>query len=483
MTLVEFTLALTLLPFAAPPPDPFAAAERAAQRGRRAEAAELADRALRDPVGSAPPGDPRSAAALARHAGYMRAAGRYEDVRKDLDRLLAMRPAAYDALVQTAAVRLLLEQPAEALALARRAEHADPDRSEAPARAGEALLDLGRYGEAIERLRRAVALEPADYSLRLRLAQAYRLAGREREASGAFAAAAAAAPREAEALVETGYARLSAGEAGAALDLFKDAAKPTNDPALVHHLGVALWNAGKPKEACAEFERALSLRPSPQDEAHTRGWRLRAGCVPPAEAPRERAAVLRLAKEISARCSREWLVNTERSIRLSLERGEIDAAEREARDAGTACATGTPLVLAQVSLDAALAARARGRTVDAARAARRAVELTGAYGGGHLCEIAVKVLHAASGILDSVGDASGAAAVADRLLEQGKCIAYRREEAELHQSLMYQFQKRRDRRRATAHQARAAAALRELGDRAAADAVERALPDEDPPAR
>jgi tetratricopeptide (TPR) repeat protein len=157
----------------------------------------------------------------------------------------------------------------------------------------DALVHLGRPGEAVAALARAVEARPRDEALLYALGSAYERAGRADEAVAQMRALLALAPENAEALnfvgyllaeqgqrleeaeelvrramalsprsghmVDSlGYIRLRRGDARQAVELLEEADRLLGpDPSVLEHLGDAYRAAARPADAAAAWRRGL----------------------------------------------------------------------------------------------------------------------------------------------------------------------------------------------------------------------------------
>jgi tetratricopeptide (TPR) repeat protein len=127
---------------------------------------------------------------------------------------------------------------------------------------GLAYLGLGRGGEAVPPLQRALRLRPQDLDALLDLALAFQSSGRLEEAASVFQQARAAHPKSAQALLGLGSlaaarSRWPEAEAQARAAL----ALAPNEPAAWNALADALVQQGRLRESIAAREKSLSLRP------------------------------------------------------------------------------------------------------------------------------------------------------------------------------------------------------------------------------
>ncbi len=208
---------------AAAPADPVALSARATlelQRGRPAEAAELYRRA----VGAAPAYVPARAglAAALEHAGL---GARAEGERQRLAREFPSSPSAAIAAARSAR---RLDRADSAALLMRKVLALRYDDEGTRGLLAQLLVEKGDVEGALEILDGSVRLDPSDLSLRLRKADLLASNGRLEEAEQAYADAVRICPDEAEGWERRGQARL---------------------------------RAGRQKDALADFQRALELRP------------------------------------------------------------------------------------------------------------------------------------------------------------------------------------------------------------------------------
>jgi tetratricopeptide (TPR) repeat protein len=137
-----------------------------------------------------------------------------------------------------------------------------------PGEAGVQALQEKRYADAAQALERAIAAEPADYTLRYYLGLAYGALGRDGDAVAAYRKALELHPGLYEAQLNAAVVLLRMHDAGAALPLAEEAsrAKPAEFlPALC--LAEALLDSAVYDRAETEFRRALQLDGGAADAA------------------------------------------------------------------------------------------------------------------------------------------------------------------------------------------------------------------------
>ena len=133
---------------------------------------------------------------------------------------------------------------------------------------GAALQDEGRFDEAIEHYRRALAFKPDYAPAYSNMGTALRAKGQLPEAIATYQQALALRPDYPEAHYNLANALLDEGKLDDAIDQFRGAMQSTPGSVDVHNnLGIALASKGRPDEAIAEFLAALRLEPD-SSKAH-----------------------------------------------------------------------------------------------------------------------------------------------------------------------------------------------------------------------
>jgi Flp pilus assembly protein TadD len=134
---------------------------------------------------------------------------------------------------------------------------------------GAALQEQGRLEEAVEPLRRAIAIRP-DYAFaHTTLGVVLARLGKLDEAAAAHEAAVRVRPDYVVARLNLASVRLERGEldaASAGLEAVRQLAP--DDPDLHAKRGVLLLRRGRNAEAAIELERAVALRPTPDPDVH-----------------------------------------------------------------------------------------------------------------------------------------------------------------------------------------------------------------------
>ena len=128
---------------------------------------------------------------------------------------------------------------------------------------GAAFQADGRYDDAVEHYRRALALQPDYAPAYNNMASAFRAKGDVRQAVSTYQQALRVRPDYAEAHYNLANALLDAGKSEEAVDHFERALRSMPASADVrNNLGIALAGQGRLKEAAAEFRDALRLDPN-----------------------------------------------------------------------------------------------------------------------------------------------------------------------------------------------------------------------------
>jgi Flp pilus assembly protein TadD len=137
-----------------------------------------------------------------------------------------------------------------------------PDDPELLNDLGSVLLRLGRPGEALGPLMRALSRTPESASVHANLGLALSALGRSREAEASFRRALKLAPDEFEARIGFGTLLAKNGRLKEAESVLREAARQRPDSAdAQNNLGIVLAASGRDDEAAACFRRALMLRP------------------------------------------------------------------------------------------------------------------------------------------------------------------------------------------------------------------------------
>lgn len=206
--------------------------------------------------------DPGLADAFARAGHALSGLDRLTEARSCFDRAIELQPGLVDALTGRAAVSLIENDPAAALADYDRALAAGAIQPADHAHRGLALKLLGRLDEAAESLDRAIDLDPEDAD-----ALSYRaFVQLERKAYDAAVADASAAltlrPDFADALTNRGAALQALGQADAALaDLDRAIVLEAGHAEAHYRRGMTLLGLQRFAEALPAFERAVALNP------------------------------------------------------------------------------------------------------------------------------------------------------------------------------------------------------------------------------
>ncbi|MBP2297812.1 tetratricopeptide repeat protein [Azospirillum picis] len=191
-------------------------------------------------------------------ANALKAAGRAGDARACCRVALALAPDHPDALGNLAA---MTDDPAEALTIARRCVHLDPQKEEAPYNCGVLLRRLGRNGEALASFRRCLVLSPAHVPARHATADLLE-ADRPDAAALAFLRVARQAPHSPGTTLRAAAALSRSGAVDKAIALLDDLLRqaPMLPEAHFNHAGLH-HESGSLGIAVAGYRRTLALAP------------------------------------------------------------------------------------------------------------------------------------------------------------------------------------------------------------------------------
>ena len=141
-----------------------------------------------------------------------------------------------------------------------------PDDAGARNNLGNALVDAGRFDEAIEQFRTASRLSPGYSDPHLNLGNVLTRLGRDAEAVSEYRLALPGNPSNANVLYNLGRALRKAGDEAGATEAFNRALAGRSESSVVwYDLGDAFMEEGHPDKALAAFGRALALRPDYPD--------------------------------------------------------------------------------------------------------------------------------------------------------------------------------------------------------------------------
>ena len=192
--------------------------------------------------------------------------GRPEEAADHLRRALERAPDEPEPIQDLAETLREDGRLEEAIAWYGLAIEVDPEFPLAYAGMGDALFAMARFGEAMESLRRAEELLPADSELapdlqRL-IARTIAAQGRPEEAEEGFRRVLEVAPDDPVALRELVSIHFEREEYDQALAVLETLADATPDDPEVHaNVGVVLHALGRSEEALERFDRALELDP------------------------------------------------------------------------------------------------------------------------------------------------------------------------------------------------------------------------------
>lgn len=176
--------------------------------------------------------------------------------------LVAARPDEVPGLIRLAELTYRLEGPAPALELYRRLEHAQPDNPDWPSARGQVAMEIDRYELAVEAFRTALRRAPDRTATRFRLAEAEFLVGDLRGCLADLDRCLAAEPsdvRHALARAECLHALGRTDEA--ARDLDAVLSRTPDDPKALRLRAELHLERREYEQAALPLERARSLAP------------------------------------------------------------------------------------------------------------------------------------------------------------------------------------------------------------------------------
>jgi tetratricopeptide (TPR) repeat protein len=150
----------------------------------------------------------------------------------------------------------------EAIEACREGMRLDPDDGYALYNLGKAYFELGRRQQAVKVFKQTIRLEPDHAPGHLGLGVAYNTLGRHREAVGPLKQAIRLQPELAEAHGALGVAYVSIGRRQQAVKAFKQAIRIKPDYPQTHlNLGATYSSLGHLKQAVDHYKEALRLKP------------------------------------------------------------------------------------------------------------------------------------------------------------------------------------------------------------------------------
>lgn len=215
--------------------------------------------------------EPRNFDAQISHGRVLAALKRYLEAIRAYHRALSIQPESFGANLGMAETYLLLGDPNGALAFAEKAVAIEKGNGAARLAFGNALLGVGRNGEAIEQFETALELTEPTPELLLALVKAYGEEKRYEEAANTALVLVRLAP-SANAYERLGWTNFRLGKYGESIAAYRDAVRidDTNWPALngigVNALNTWLLSGRSDATAAAEareaFRRSLRMNPN-----------------------------------------------------------------------------------------------------------------------------------------------------------------------------------------------------------------------------
>ena len=209
---------------------------------------------------------PSDAASREEQAAALLAQGRIEEAATLYQALIRAGSTRAVVFRNLAAIHGNLGRHGERIALLRRALQLNPDEPEAHTALGEALRQQGDIQAAIDCFRRAIALRADDPDTHDHLGTALRQLGDPAGAIASYSRSLTLRPNNPDVLSRLGRAQRQLGDRGAAIAAFSRAlALRPDDPETLKIRGASLQEQGDLNAAVDSYRRALALRPDDPD--------------------------------------------------------------------------------------------------------------------------------------------------------------------------------------------------------------------------
>ncbi|RMG19299.1 MAG: tetratricopeptide repeat protein [Deltaproteobacteria bacterium] len=215
---------------------------------------------LKELVGAQKSAEQRARMAIEQGEALLHA-GKLDEAEAAFQEALKLRPNHPGALFGLASIYAERGEDARALLELGHVALLAPQHPGPPELMGDILMRQGKYEKAAARYEEAAARRSEDTALRLKLAEAYLRAGKEKEAEAAIDAVLDADPTHSEALAMRGALLAAQGNFEVAERVLKDAAAHATSPAPWSVLGSFLLKQGRPAEAVDALRRALEKDP------------------------------------------------------------------------------------------------------------------------------------------------------------------------------------------------------------------------------
>lgn len=177
-----------------------------------------------------------------------------------LKQTLELKPHLFEAELNLGMLYVRDHQPTDAVPVLRDATEQKPEQARAQRYLGDALLATNDDTGAATAYQASLKADPKNASAELGLGQALAQSGKLDEALPHYQSAAQLDPGLASYELQLAADYIKAGKGTGAIPLLKQF--PDN-PGACEQLGQILLDSGKPDEAVPEFQRAISLDPTP----------------------------------------------------------------------------------------------------------------------------------------------------------------------------------------------------------------------------
>ena len=253
---MRFLLIFLVLPFAS------AQAPTFVEQGIQALDAQKYDDAL-DLFAKAIAADPQDYAAHFERGLAFSLQGKDPDAIAEYTRTLELKPGLYEAELNLGISLLRVAKPADAIPHLSAAATQKPGQFRPAFYLGNAFLEAQQYAEAEQAYSKALALDPKSAPTETALGRALAKQGKLKEAEPHYRKAVVLDPSRKDPLFDLAAQYEAAKQPVEAIAIYRDF--PEN-PAAQERMGALLLESGKPEDAIAPLEFAVSKSPTPANQ-------------------------------------------------------------------------------------------------------------------------------------------------------------------------------------------------------------------------